>query len=136
MPAFARAGLAGICAAVVFAFAVLPVLAADKAFQNAGLDSAAIKLEAQIKNDAGTVTKTPAVFKREADAAFRKKDYRTGMVVLGQLVTASPQDAANWLRLARTICQIRTRDAREQRLLLSAPPRPPISPTAARPPRA
>jgi uncharacterized protein YfaS (alpha-2-macroglobulin family) len=117
MATFARAGFAGVFATVLFAFAALPGMAADKAFQNADLDAAAIKLEAQIKNDAGTVTKQPSVLKREADAAFRKKDYRTGMLVLGQLVTASPNDAASWLRLARAILQIGTRDQRELDLL-------------------
>ena len=39
------------------------------------------------------MTKTPATLQREADAAFQKKDYRTGMLVLGQLVTAAPKDA-------------------------------------------
>jgi len=47
-----RAGLA----AALIALAVIPAMAADKAFKRSDLDEAAIKLEAQIKNDAGTVT--------------------------------------------------------------------------------
>ncbi len=121
MPMLARAGrtsaLAGVVAAVLLAIAAMPGLAADKAFQNADLDQAAIKLEAQIKSDAGNVTKTPQALKREADAAFQKKDYRTAMAVLGRLVTAAPDDAANWLRLARTIEPIRARDDREKAML-------------------
>lgn len=108
---------AGLVAALA-AFAAVPALAADKAFHRNDLDDAAIKLEAQIKRDAGPVTKTAAVLRKEADAAFRKRDYRTGMVVLGQLVTVAPADSANWLRLARTILQIRPRDARERNFLL------------------
>ncbi len=40
------------------------------------------------------------------------------MTVLGQLVTVAPADATNWLRLARTVLQIRPRDDSEKALLL------------------
>ena len=40
------------------------------------------------------------------------------MTVLGQLVTVAPTDATSWLRLARTVLQIRPRDDRESALLL------------------
>ncbi|MDP2411792.1 MAG: alpha-2-macroglobulin [Pseudolabrys sp.] len=109
-----RAGLA----AALLAFALAPALAADKAYKNTVLDEAAITLEAQIKTDAGAVTKQPAVLRREIDAAFQKNDFRTGMTVLGQLVTASPNDATTWLRLARTVLQIKPRDDKERALLL------------------
>ena len=109
-----RAGLA----AALIALALFPALAADKAFERKDLDDAAIKLEAQIKSDAGTVTKNVATLRREADDAFKRRDYRTGMLVLGQMVTAAPKDAGNWLRLARTVRQIRPRDERERALLL------------------
>ncbi len=108
-----RAGLA----AALIALTVFPAIAADKAFKRGDLDEAAIKLEAQIKNDAGTVTKPAATLRRDADAAFQKNDFRTGMTVLGQLVTVAPTDASNWLRLARTVLQIRPRDDREKALL-------------------
>ncbi len=113
-----RAGLSGAFAAALIALAVFPALAADKAFKRGDLDDAAIKLEAQIRNDAGTVTKPAASLRRDADAAFQKNDLRTGMTVLGQLVTLTPTDASNWLRLARTVLQIRPRDDRERALLL------------------
>jgi uncharacterized protein YfaS (alpha-2-macroglobulin family) len=109
-----RAGLA----AALIVFALLPALAADKAFKESGLDEAAIKLEAQIKADAGMVTKPAAVLRRDADAAFQKNDFRTGMLVLGQLVTVAPADGSSWLRLARAVLQIRPRDDREKALLL------------------
>ncbi|HEY5379900.1 MAG TPA: alpha-2-macroglobulin [Pseudolabrys sp.] len=108
---------AGFAAALI-ALAVFPALAADKAYKQSDLDEGAIKLEAQIKSDAGTVTKPAAALQRDADAAFQRKDYRTGMTVLGQLVTVAPADAANWLRLSRTVLQIRARDANEKALLL------------------
>src|ERR1035438_762777 len=82
-----RAGLA----AALIALAVIPTLAADKAFKRSDLDDAAIKLEAQIKSDAGTVTKPAATLRHDADAAFQKNDFRTGMTVLGQLVTVAPR---------------------------------------------
>ena len=78
----------------------------------------AIKLEAQIKSDAGTVAKPAATLRRDADAAFQKNDFRAGMLVLGQLVTVAPDDASSWLRLARTVLQIKPRDDREKALLL------------------
>ncbi|MGC1092651.1 MAG: MG2 domain-containing protein, partial [Pseudolabrys sp.] len=59
-----------------------------------------------------------AALRRDADAAFQKNDLRTGMLVLGQLVTVAPDDASSWLRLARTILQIKPRDDREKTLLL------------------
>src|SRR6185369_3869788 len=109
-----RVGLA----AALLALAFFPAQAADKAYQRKELDDAAIKLEAQIKSDAGAVSKPAAVLRRDADAAFQKNDLRTGMTVLGQLVTVAPDDAASWLRLARTVLQIRPRDDREKALLI------------------
>jgi uncharacterized protein YfaS (alpha-2-macroglobulin family) len=116
-----HAGLTGVFAGVLTAAALvvltLSVHAADKAYTNPDLDQAAITLEAQIKQDAGTVTKSPQVLRREADAAFQKKDVRNGMVLLGQLVSAAPDDADAWLRLARAVLQIRARDPNEQATL-------------------
>jgi alpha-2-macroglobulin len=111
---FVRAGLAAAFLALVLASAT----AAEKPFKQSGLDEAAIKLEAQIKSDAGTVNKPAAALRRDADAAFQKNDFRTGMLVLGQLVAVAPDEAASWLRLARTILQIKPRDDREKALLL------------------
>ena len=112
-----RAGLA----AALIAFAILPATAQDakvKDFQLSRLDEAAVKLEAQIKSDAGKVTKPAAQLRKDADAAFQKNDFRVGMVVLGQLVAVAPDDGANWLRLARSIRQIKPRDDKEKAFLL------------------
>ena len=108
---------AGIAAALL-ALALIPAMAADKAFKLEMLDEAAIKLEAQIKSDTGAVNKTAATLRRDADSAFQKNDFRSGMVVLGQLVAVAPEDASSWLRLARTVLQIKPRDDREKSLLL------------------
>ena len=113
-----RAGFSGAFVAALIALAILPTLAADKAFKRGDLDDAAIKLEAQIKSDAGTVTKSAATLRHDADLAFQKRDFRTGMTVLGQLVAVAPADASNWLRLARAVLQIFPRDDRERALLL------------------
>ena len=104
-------------AVALVALVAVPAVAADKAFHRSDLDNAAIKLEAQIKHDAGTVTKTPTALGKEADTAFSKHDYRQGMVVLGQLVTVAPADSANWLRLARTILRIKPNNNRERDFL-------------------
>jgi alpha-2-macroglobulin len=116
MHSLVRAG----CAAALLALALVPATAADKdkAFQNGDLDQAAIKFEAQIKQDAGTATKSAVALRPQADAAFQRRDFRTGMVVLGQLVAAAPNDATSWLRLATTIRQIGPRDDKEKALLL------------------
>ena len=113
-----RAGLAAALMVLILALAVIPTLAADKAFKRSDLDDAAIKLEAQIKSDAGTVSKPAATLRHDADAAFQKNDFRTGMTVLGQLVTVAPTDATSWLRLSRAVLQIRPRDDNERALLL------------------
>ena len=114
MRCLVRAGLA----AALVAFVFLPALAADKTFRQSGLDEAAIKLEAQIKSDAGNFSKPAATLRRDADAAFQKNDFRAGMLVLGQLVAAAPDDATSWLRLSRAVLQIKPRDEREKALLL------------------
>src|SRR5262247_440748 len=114
MRAFVRAAFA---AALVLLFSA-PTIAADKSFKRDDLADAAIKLEAQIKAEAGQVTKSAAALKREADAAFQRNDFRSGMQILGQIVAVAPDDSANWLRLAKTVLQIRPSNERERTLLL------------------
>ena len=96
----------------------MPPTLPKKPFQNSDLAESAITLEAQIKSDAGTPTKPVAQIRRDADAAFTKNDFRAGMALLGQIVAAAPNDSTTWLRLARTIMQIRPADDNEQKLLL------------------
>jgi uncharacterized protein YfaS (alpha-2-macroglobulin family) len=114
MLAFVRAAYA---AALVLLLSV-PAIAADKSFKRDDLADAAIKLEAQIKAEAGQVTKSAAALRREADAAFQRNDFRSGMQILSQIVTVAPDDSANWLRLAKTVLQIRPSNDREKTLLL------------------
>ncbi len=107
----------GLIAGLI-ALLMVPAAAVDKAFKRDDLADAAIKLEAQIRQDVGTVSKSVSALSKDADAAFKKRDYRTGMLVLSRMVAAAPQDAGVWLRLARTIRHIVPRNAREKALLL------------------
>lgn len=109
---------AGLVAVPLFLAAVSTILAADKPFQRDDLADSAIRLEAQIKADAGNVSKPVAALRRDADAAFGRADYRTGMQVLGQIAAVAPNESANWVRLARTILQISTNNEQERTALL------------------
>src|SRR5438309_9995900 len=92
---------ATLCATL--ALGLSSAFAADKAFKRDDLTDSAIKLEAQIKSEAGVVSKSPATLKSDADAAFKRSDFRSGLQLLGQIVTMAPEDSGNWLKLARTI---------------------------------
>jgi uncharacterized protein YfaS (alpha-2-macroglobulin family) len=92
--------------------------AADKAFKREDLGDQAIRLETQIKTEAGPVAKTAQQLKTDIDSAFRRNDFRGGLQLLGQVAAVAPNDSGNWLKLARTIFQIRPADNREQTFLL------------------
>src|SRR6202795_3483455 len=110
---------AALCATL--ALGLVTAQAADKAFKREDLADSAIKLEAQIKSEAGPVAKSGATLKTDADAAFRRSDFRTGLQILGQIAATSPEDSGNWLRLARNLFQIRPAPSSEQTFLLEAP---------------
>ena len=107
---------ATLCATL--ALGLVTAQAADKAFKRDDLADSAIKLEAQIKSEAGPVAKSGANLRTDADAAFKRSDFRTGLQILGQIAATTPEDSANWLRLARTIFQIRPSNSSEQTFLL------------------
>jgi len=107
---------ATLCATL--AFGLVAAQAADKAFRRDDLADSAIKLEAQIKSEAGPVAKSGASLRADADAAFKRSDFRTGLQILGQIAATTPEDSANWLRLARTIFQISPTNTSEQTFLL------------------
>ncbi|NWG25533.1 MAG: alpha-2-macroglobulin family protein [Pseudorhodoplanes sp.] len=107
---------AGLVAALV-CVALSAAHSAEKAFQRDDLADAAIRLEAQIKTDSGPVTKPIAQLRREADTAFQKNDFGEGLKLLGQIAVVSPQDAGNWLRIARAVLQLRPTGDRERTLL-------------------
>ena len=91
---------------------------AQKAFQRDDLADAAIKLEAQIKAESGQVTASAAALRRDADAAFQRNDFRSGLQILGRITVVAPEDSANWLRIAQTVLQIRPGNVRERTTLL------------------
>ncbi|THD73660.1 MAG: alpha-2-macroglobulin family protein [Bradyrhizobium sp.] len=105
-----------LCATL--ALGLVAAQAADKAFKRDDLVDSAIKLEAQIKSEAGPVAKSGASLRTDADAAFKRGDFRTGLQVLGQIAATTPDDSGNWLRLARTIFQIRPASTSEQTFLM------------------
>ncbi|MDB5518615.1 MAG: alpha-2-macroglobulin-like protein, partial [Tardiphaga sp.] len=107
---------ATLCA--VLALGLCSAEAADKAFRRDDLADSAIKLEAQIKSEAGSITKSAATLRTDADAAFKRLDFRAGLQTLGQIATIAPDDSGNWLRLARTIFQIKSPTSTEQTFLL------------------
>jgi uncharacterized protein YfaS (alpha-2-macroglobulin family) len=117
MNAFVRAGTTAALALLLSFSVTLSATSAEKAYQRDELADAAIKLEADIKKDAGAVAKTAPTLRREADAAFARNDQRGGMQLLTQLVAVAPQDAGNWLRLARTVLMIKPTDDRERTAL-------------------
>jgi uncharacterized protein YfaS (alpha-2-macroglobulin family) len=105
-----------VCAAL--AFGLVSAQAADKAFKRDDLADAAIKLEAQIKGEAGPVSKPAAALRTDADAAFRRNDIRGGLQILGQIASVAPEDGGNWLRLAKATFQIVPKTTSEQTFLL------------------
>jgi uncharacterized protein YfaS (alpha-2-macroglobulin family) len=112
----------GLVRAVTFcatlALGLVAAEAADKAFRRDDLADSAIKLEAQIKTEAGAVSKSAATLRTDADAAFKAGNARVGLQIFGQLAAAAPEDSGNWLRLAKTIFQIRSTTSSEQTFLL------------------
>src|SRR5690348_11245540 len=104
---------AGFAAALVALFS-FTASAADKPFQRSDLADSAVRLETQIKTEAGQVAKPVATLRAEAEAAFAKRDFRAGMQTLAQIVSVAPREAGNWLRLARAILNIRANDERSE----------------------
>lgn len=104
--------------AASLALGITSAQAADKAYKRDDLTDSAIRLETQIKTEAGPVSKTAQQLKTDVDSAFRRNDFRAGLQLIGQIAAVAPNDSGNWLRLARTIFQVRPADSREQTFLL------------------
>ncbi len=90
---------AGTLAALVF-LAFTPLEAAAKNFQDSYLDDASIKLQADLKDEAGAVEKPVAVLKKEAEAILKAGDVDGAASLYTQIVTAAPKDSQAWRRLA------------------------------------
>ena len=65
---------ASICG--MLALGLVSAQAAEKAFRRDDLADSAIKLEAQIKDEAGPVNKPAATLRTDADAALKRYDSR------------------------------------------------------------
>ena len=99
MPVRFRAGL--IAALIAFAFAPFaPLQAAEKTFKTAGLDDAAIKLEASLNEEAGPVEKPVITLRKDADAAVKRGDFSGAADIYSQIVIAAPKDSQAWRSLA------------------------------------
>src|ERR1700761_4405555 len=85
LPMIGLVRAATLCATL--ALGLSSALAADKAFKRDDLADSAIKLEAQIKSEAGAVAKSATTLKSDADAAFKRNDFRSGLQILGQIAT-------------------------------------------------
>src|SRR6195256_363490 len=111
---------ATLCATLVLVLVLglVTAQAADKAFKRDDLADSALKLEAQIKSEAGPVAKSGASLRTDADAAFKRNDFRAGLQILGQIAATTPDDSGNWLRLARVIFQIWPKNSSEGTFLL------------------
>jgi uncharacterized protein YfaS (alpha-2-macroglobulin family) len=96
MFAWFRAGLV----AALFVFVTTPSPAAPKTFQDDALDDAAVTLEADLKDEAGTVEKPVIKLKQEADGLLKEQDLEGAADVYVQIVTVAPDDAKAWRRLA------------------------------------
>src|SRR5215467_6892261 len=70
LPMIGLVRAAAFCATL--ALGLSSAFAADKSYKRDDLADAAIKLEAQIKKEAGAVTKSPATLRSDADAAFKR----------------------------------------------------------------
>jgi uncharacterized protein YfaS (alpha-2-macroglobulin family) len=107
----------GLTAALLL-FSFLPALSADKPYSRDDLAQAAVRVEGQIKADAGTIAKPLAALRRDADTAVARRNQNGALEALGKIATVAPADAANWLRLARTILQTRPADDSERAAIL------------------
>ena len=102
---------------LALAFGCVAAQAADKAYRRDDLADAAIKLQDEIKREAGPVSRPVATLRGDADAALQRGNLRESLQILGQLASAAPDDSATWLKLAQTILQLRTTTSNEQTVL-------------------
>ena len=101
MLAWFRAGVT----AALFVLVAAPTQAAEKSFQDATLDDAAITLQADLKGEAG-VEKPVLQLKKDADAAIKKNDLKAASDITIKIVTVTPNDGLAWRRLADLLLRI------------------------------
>src|SRR4051812_5197081 len=103
---------AGVIAALVVLLIppFIPARAAEKTFQDAALDDAAIKLKAELKDEAGTVEKPVIALKKDAEIALKEGDLDSAAAIYVEIVTVAPKHAQAWRRLADLWLKIPTSD--------------------------
>ena len=129
MLAFVRAGFAAALVLAIVRFRALPPTSPSSATISPTPRSSS---KPRSRAEAGQVTKPAATLRREADAAFQRNDFRTGMQILG----ADRRGRARRQRELAAARQDRPADPPEQRPRAqprcSSAPRPrPISPISA-----
>ena len=108
---------ATLCATL--ALGLVTAQAADKAFRRDDLADSAIKLEAQIKSEAGPVAKSGATLAKRRRRRLQAQRFPRRPANPGtDRRHRRPEDSGNWLRLARTIFQIRPSTTSEQTFFL------------------
>ncbi|MDB5599370.1 MAG: alpha-2-macroglobulin [Xanthobacteraceae bacterium] len=117
MLASIRAGALAALSAIVLSFTFSPTFAADKPFQRDDLSDSAIRLEAQMKTEAGTVTKPLATLRREADASNQRNELVATAALYAQILTITPNDSGLWLRYARVLNQTYLPDSTQRAAL-------------------
>jgi alpha-2-macroglobulin len=102
MFALLRTGLiaAAFCLAFSPSFTASPAFAAGPTYQSDQLDDAAVKLEAELKREAGTVSQPVASLEQQAQAALATNDFADAASIYAKIVTAAPNDGENWRHLA------------------------------------
>ncbi|MFK8251974.1 alpha-2-macroglobulin family protein [Ancylobacter terrae] len=83
------------------------VPAGPKTYARADLVESARKFETQLRRTQKPSAKPVAQLRKEAEAALAKGDARTAADLYGQLVVAAPGDYGLWLRLGRSLTQIK-----------------------------
>ncbi len=111
---FARTFAAGLALAVVLATGGGAV--AQKSFTRDDLASSAVRVEAALKAEAGTVAagRAPAQLRREADAQTTRGAPRNALPLIVAAIAIEPRDASAWLAYARAALAIEPRDYRER----------------------
>ncbi|ODA66378.1 hypothetical protein A7A08_02776 [Methyloligella halotolerans] len=110
MPALARATLLVLlisCSTFFTTVAPVSTAFADPAiYQNDALDDDAIKLEAQLKDEASSVSAPALALQKQADAALSQKDFAGAARLYSQIVALEPNDARSWRRYADILLRV------------------------------
>jgi uncharacterized protein YfaS (alpha-2-macroglobulin family) len=113
--------VARLAAAVLLAGAAVlgPLALAPASAQNAHLrdelPSAALRLEATLKNESAAFAGRPAAeLARQADAFMAANDARAALPLYGAAIAAAPRSTTYWRNLARALVSVQPRDGSER----------------------